>query len=116
MRREWEPKDLVGAWTLVADDWRPVGNKTGHTRLGFVLLLKFFELEGRFPRYGGELPPAAVAYAASQVRVDRLVRRVRVAGTRHRIPPGADPRRAGLPPGNPRRRGAHGVRPRYSVS
>ena len=60
----------MGAWTLVADDWRLVGNKTGPTRLGFVLLLKFFELEGRFPRHGGELPPAAVAYVASQVRVD----------------------------------------------
>ncbi len=78
MRREWEPEDLVGAWTLVADDWRLVGNKTGPTRLGFVLLLKFFELEGRFPRHGGELPPAAGAYVASQVQVDRACS----AGTR----------------------------------
>ncbi|MEP6462278.1 MAG: DUF4158 domain-containing protein, partial [Frankiaceae bacterium] len=70
MRRVWEPEDLVGAWTLVADDWRLVGNKTGPTRLGFVLVLKFFELEGRFPRHGGELPPAAVAYVASQVQVE----------------------------------------------
>jgi hypothetical protein len=29
MRREWEPEDLVGCWTLVEDDWRLVGNKTG---------------------------------------------------------------------------------------
>ncbi|HEY5880368.1 MAG TPA: DUF4158 domain-containing protein, partial [Nakamurella sp.] len=70
MRREWEPEDLVGSWTLVEDDWRLVGNKTGATRLGFVLLLKFFELEGRFPHRDGELPPAAVAYVASQMRVD----------------------------------------------
>jgi len=70
MRREWEPEDLVGAWTLVEGDWHLVGNKTGHTRLGFVLLLKFFELEGRFPRHAGELPPAAVAYVAAQVRVE----------------------------------------------
>lgn len=29
------------------EDWRLVGNKSGATRLGFSLLLKFFELEGR---------------------------------------------------------------------
>ncbi|GAA3466566.1 hypothetical protein [Nonomuraea roseola] len=41
-------------------DWELVGNKTGATRLGFGLLLKFFEKEGRFPRHAGEVPRAAV--------------------------------------------------------
>jgi hypothetical protein len=50
MRRVWTPEDLIASWTLVEDDWRLVGNKTGTARLGFALLLKFFELEGRFPR------------------------------------------------------------------
>jgi hypothetical protein len=31
-------------------------------RLGFVALLKFFELEGRFRRHLGEVPRAAVDY------------------------------------------------------
>lgn len=47
-----------------------MGNKTGATRLGFGLLLKFFEQEGRFPRHVGELPKAAVDYMAGQVKVD----------------------------------------------
>jgi hypothetical protein len=47
MRREWEPEELIAAWTLLDGDWELVGNKTGATRLS--LLLKFFELEGRFP-------------------------------------------------------------------
>jgi hypothetical protein len=51
--REWSSEDLVGSWTLVGDDWGLVGNKTGPTRLGFALLLKFFELEARFPRSAG---------------------------------------------------------------
>ena len=38
--------------------------------LGFALLLKFFELEARFPRDAGEIPPTAVGYVAEQVRVD----------------------------------------------
>jgi hypothetical protein len=69
MKREWETEDLVECWTLVEADWRLVGNKTGATRLGFALLLKFFELEARFPRHAGELPPAAVDYVADQAKV-----------------------------------------------
>jgi hypothetical protein len=37
VRREWTPEELVEGWTLVEDDWRLVGNKTGATRLGFVI-------------------------------------------------------------------------------
>ena len=59
VRREWEPEGLVEAWTLVDDDWELVANKTDATRLGFCLLLKFFELEARFPRHAGEIPKAA---------------------------------------------------------
>ena len=70
MRREWSSEDLVGSWTLIGDDWQLVGNKSGATRLGFALLLKFFEIEGRFPRATEEWPVAAVAYVAEQVKVD----------------------------------------------
>ncbi len=70
MRREWTPEDLIASWTLVEHDWRLVGNKAGATRLGFALLLKFFELEGRFPRHLGELPRQAVEYVAQQVKVE----------------------------------------------
>lgn len=70
MRREWTPEDLIASWTLVEDDWRLVGNKTGATRLGFALLLKFFELEARFPRHAGEVPKAPIDYVAQQVKVE----------------------------------------------
>ncbi|MFI6369281.1 DUF4158 domain-containing protein [Nocardia sp. NPDC050630] len=70
MRQEWSTEDLIGSWTLVGDDWRRVGNKTGATRLGFGLLLKFFEIEARFTDRPEELPSVAVAYTAEQVKVD----------------------------------------------
>src|SRR5436853_4443636 len=75
MRREWEPEELIASWTLVDDDWRLVANKAGATRLGFALLLKFFELDARFPRHTGEIPKAAVDYMGQQVEVfaDELV-------------------------------------------
>lgn len=69
MRQEWDPEELVEAWTLMGADWRRIGNKRGATRLGFAVLLKFFELEARFPLGAQEVPSAVVAYLAEQVRV-----------------------------------------------
>jgi hypothetical protein len=34
VRGEWEPDELIGAWTLVEGDWELAVNKTGATRLG----------------------------------------------------------------------------------
>lgn len=70
MRREWATDDLIACWTLVDADWDLIANKTGATRLGFALMLKFFELDARFPRHPGEVPLAAVQYLAEQVKVD----------------------------------------------
>jgi hypothetical protein len=69
MRREWSPEDVVACWTPVSGDWELVANKSGPTRLGFVLMLKFFELEGRFPQFVEEFPQAAVDYVADVVKV-----------------------------------------------
>ncbi|MFG2631583.1 DUF4158 domain-containing protein [Streptomyces sp. NPDC048473] len=69
MRQDWEPEDLIEVWTLLEDDMKKVRNKSGATRLGFALLLKFFEVEARFPESAKEMPAAAVEYVAQQVRV-----------------------------------------------
>jgi len=69
MRQEWQPEELIECWTLLDSDRSLVANKTGATRLGFALLLKFFELEARFPRAAAELPAVAVDYVAAQVNV-----------------------------------------------
>ncbi|MFH8628023.1 Tn3 family transposase [Streptomyces vietnamensis] len=68
-RQEWSPEELLANWTLVDGDWDLVANKSGATRLGFSLLLKFFELEGRFPDVLEEVPSAAVEYVADLVKV-----------------------------------------------
>ncbi|MGH3905118.1 MAG: DUF4158 domain-containing protein [Pseudonocardiaceae bacterium] len=69
MRREWTAEELIACWTLVDEDWGLLANKAGATRLGFGVLLKYFELEARFPRHAGEVPRAAVDYVAHQVKV-----------------------------------------------
>lgn len=69
MRQEWSPEDVVACWTLVDGDRDLVANKTGPTRLGFRLMLRFFEIEGRFPEFIEEFPQPAVEYVAELVKV-----------------------------------------------
>jgi hypothetical protein len=70
VQREWAGEALAASWTLIGDDWDLVGNKSGATRLGFAVLLKFFELETRFPDDVSEIPSAALGYVAQQVKVN----------------------------------------------
>ncbi|GAA2440686.1 DUF4158 domain-containing protein [Streptomyces lavendulocolor] len=69
MRQEWEPEDLIEVWTLLEEDQERLRNKSGANRLGFALLLKFFEVEARFPEDAEEIPVPAVSYVAQQVKV-----------------------------------------------
>lgn len=48
--------DAGDRWTLHATDRALLGNKTGTTRLGFAVLLRLFESEGRFPRRAADVP------------------------------------------------------------
>ncbi|MGH3197895.1 MAG: DUF4158 domain-containing protein [Streptosporangiaceae bacterium] len=92
MRAEWELDELIGAWTLVEGDWELVGDKTGAGKLGFALILKFYGIEGRFPAYAEEVPPAAVGHVASLVKVDAaLFAKYSWAGRTIERHPGADP-------------------------
>lgn len=68
MRREWELEDLIACWTLDEEEFALLANKSGATRLGFSLMLKYFEQEARFPRRE-DVPRAAVEFVAGQVKV-----------------------------------------------
>src|ERR1700746_88435 len=69
MKREWTDLELAEHWTLLPAEAALLANKTGPTRLGFAVLLKFFQYAGRFPLSIQELPTAAVASIAVQVGV-----------------------------------------------
>lgn len=70
MRQEREPEDLIERWTLLEEDHALIANKTGPTRLGFAVLLKYFELEARFPGCVEDIPTAAAQYVARQLKMD----------------------------------------------
>lgn len=69
MKLHWETEELIDCWTLLAPEQEVIANKTGVTRLGFAVLLKFSALEGQFPRSISEIPQAAVEFIAKQVAV-----------------------------------------------
>ena len=69
MKRQWENEELIEHWILGPWDLAQVGNKTGATRLGFALLLKFFQREGRFPFFKNEIPGVVISFVATQVGV-----------------------------------------------
>lgn len=69
MRAERDGDDVDGRWALHASDRTLLGNKTGATRLGFAILLKMFQANGRFPYRREEVPVAAVEAIASQIEV-----------------------------------------------
>src|ERR1700722_13059310 len=62
-------EDIDDRWTLRTSDRVLLGNKTGTTRLGFAVLLKMFQAEGRFPSRSQEVPVAAVEAIARQIGV-----------------------------------------------
>ncbi len=69
MKRRWSPDELAEYWMLTLDELRLLANKTGATRLGFALLLKFFQYEGRFPAHKHDLPGSVVVHVATQLGV-----------------------------------------------
>lgn len=69
MRHDWDGDDLAEHWTLSSAEEGLLTHKVGPTRLGFAVLLKFHQHEGRFPRQPHEVPAAVVEHLARQVGV-----------------------------------------------
>lgn len=68
MKRVWNPDELADQWTLTPRERVLVGWQKGdHTALGFAVLLKYVQIDGRFPRTRHEVPPAAIAHLAHQL-------------------------------------------------
>ena len=69
MKRAWHPEELVEHWTIVPGEWPLIEHKHGATRLGFAVLLKFFQYAGSFPRAPQDVPLPVVDHLAQQVGV-----------------------------------------------
>ena len=69
MARRLELDELAEHFTLLPDEAALLRNKSGATRLGFALLLKYVTRMGRFPSGRAELADEVVEFVARQVGV-----------------------------------------------
>ena len=67
MKRNWNNQELSEHWTLAPDERERSLKEKGANRLGFALLLKFFQLNGRFPERKNELPRVVQTFIAEQL-------------------------------------------------
>jgi uncharacterized protein (DUF4415 family) len=70
MKRNWELDELIEHFTIVPSEMKLIENKTGANKLGFAVLLKYFQIEARFPDHKNEIPEAVIAYIAKQLFMD----------------------------------------------
>jgi hypothetical protein len=69
MKQCWEEEDLIGHWTLSDTDKRLFFQRTEGGRFGLAVLLKFFQIEGRFPRYHKEVPAVVLEHLGKQLAI-----------------------------------------------
>jgi len=69
MKRLWKLEELMEHFTLLPDERALLANKSGSNRLGFAVLLKFFQMEARFPLSKQEVAKPVVTFIAKQVEV-----------------------------------------------
>lgn len=67
MKRKWYPEELVEHWALQPEEEKLLAKRKGANCLGFVLLLKFFQYEGRFPEQKNEIPRMVLTFVADQL-------------------------------------------------
>jgi len=70
MRRNWTHDELVETFTLQRAEQALLEHKTPPSQLGVAAVLKFVQLEGRFPAHRHEIPPAVISYLARQLALD----------------------------------------------
>lgn len=73
MKRQWESDELIETFMLLPNELAilpgNLTNASGHNQLGFAVLLKFFQVEARFPQHPGEIPQAVVEFIAKQLKL-----------------------------------------------
>jgi hypothetical protein len=76
MKRQWTDEELEAHFTLHSTELDLVGDsKTDHNLLGFAVLLKYFQHEGRFPSQKQDIPAAVTRHIAHQpgVAIEELL-------------------------------------------
>ena len=69
MKRRWTDDELSQHFTLQPNEIALLTSTTDHNRLGFAVLLKFFEYVGRFPENASSVPSSIIRHLAKQLDI-----------------------------------------------
>ncbi len=69
MKRCWDEQELVEHWTLIAAERGLLANRTERGSIGVAVLVKFFQLNGRFPHHHKDVPDSVLAFIGEQLFV-----------------------------------------------
>lgn len=69
MKQNWNERELIESWTLTDSEKQLLQQRTKRNRLGFAILLKFFQIEARFPTFYKEVPKTALDFLADQIAI-----------------------------------------------
>lgn len=67
MKTDWIQEELIEVFTLSPDELKLLENRPPSGQIGFSVLLKFLQYEGRFPYSLSEVPKTVVEYIAKQL-------------------------------------------------
>ena len=67
MKHIWPEHELTDHFTLSNDEFRLLSNKPAPSRIGYAVLLKCFQYEGRFPGTPKEVPKQIIRHLAEQL-------------------------------------------------
>ena len=69
MKHNWHPEELSEHWTVSVEEKRLARRKRHPLQLGYVVLLKFFQYQGRFPKSAREVPRRIIKHIANQLEI-----------------------------------------------
>jgi hypothetical protein len=69
MRQHVTPQELLESFTIAPSERELLGTKSGASRLGCAVLLKYFQVEGRFPPRWHDVPREGLRHLAQSVGV-----------------------------------------------
>lgn len=72
MKQHWLPYELKELWSLSPEEQVLLAGRSASNRLGFAILLKFFQITGQFPKGRMDVPRQAVAHLANELNYSHL--------------------------------------------
>ncbi len=75
MKQHWSSQELIDHWTLTQSEIVLAQNisKTDYNQLGYSLMLKYFQREGKFPQRKQDISGQIIVHIAQQLRVQESI-------------------------------------------